>query len=163
MDKKKKLIIEIILFIVLLIGITAIYSYFVNNNMEQSIPKNTVDNDESKESTKIIEIENTEQFELEVIKDSGVVFIDFYATWCMPCKTMNPIIEEISKEQEDIKFVKIDIDKNEDLAIRYNVMSIPTMKIMRNGEVIKTFVGITNKESIVKELQNIKKMIQETK
>lgn len=163
MDKKKKLIIEIILFIVLLIGITAIYSYFVNNNMEQSIPKNTVDNDESKESTKIIEIENTEQFELEVIKDSGVVFIDFYATWCMPCKTMNPIIEEISKEHEDIKFVKIDIDKNEDLAIRYNVMSIPTMKIMRNGEVIKTFVGITNKESIVKELQNIKKMIQETK
>ena len=92
MDKKKKLIIEIILFIVLLIGITAIYSYFVNNNMEQPIPKNTVDNDESKESTKIIEIENTEQFELEVIKDSGVVFIDFYATWCMPCKTMNPII-----------------------------------------------------------------------
>ena len=76
---------------------------------------------------------------------------------------MNPIIEEISKEHEDIKFVKIDIDKNEDLAIRYNVMSIPTMKIMRNGEVIKTFVGITNKESIVKELQNIKKMIQETK
>ena len=122
-----------------------------------------MDNDESKESTKIIEIENTEQFELEVIKDSGVVFIDFYATWCMPCKKMNPIIEEISKEHEDIKFVKIDIDKNEDLAIRYNVMSIPTMKIMRNGEVIKTFVGITNKESIVKELQNIKKMIQETK
>ena len=98
MDKKKKLIIEIILFIVLLIGITAIYSYFVNNNMEQSIPKNTVDNDESKESTKIIEIENTEQFELEVIKDSGVVFIDFYATWCMPCKTMRSEERRVGKE-----------------------------------------------------------------
>lgn len=99
----------------------------------------------------IIEIKSAEQFEKEVTNERGVVFIDFYATWCMPCKTMTPIIEEISKEYKEVKFVKIDIDKNEELAIKYNVMSIPTMLIMKNGEVTKTFVGVTNKENIVKE------------
>ena len=64
---------------------------------------------------------------------------------------MTPTIEEIAKEYTDIKFVKIDVDKNEELAIKYNVMSIPTMIIMKNGEVKKTFVGITDKQNITKE------------
>ena len=100
----------------------------------------------------IMEINGAEQFEQEVINEDRIVFIDFYATWCMPCKTMSPIIEEIARENKEVKFVKIDIDKNEELAIKYNVMSIPTMLVMKNGEVIKTFVGVTNKESIVNEL-----------
>ena len=99
----------------------------------------------------IIEIKSAEQFEKEVINENGMVFIDFYATWCMPCKTMSSTIEEIAKEYKEIKFVKIDIDKNEELAIKYNVMSIPTMMIMKDGKVTKTFVGVTNRESIIKE------------
>lgn len=152
MDKKKKLVIEIVLFIILLIGITVIYNNFINQNKEQSVQESTLKND--KENVKIIEIKNTEHFEQEVIGESGIVFIDFYATWCMPCKVMSPIIEEIAKEHQEVKFVKIDIDKNEELAIKYNVMSIPTMMIMKNGEVTKTFVGIINKESIIKEFSN---------
>ena len=98
-----------------------------------------------------MEIKNTEEFEKEVINSNQTVFIDFYATWCKPCKIMTPIIEEIAKEYKEIKFVKMDIDKNEELAIKYNIMSIPTMMIIKNGEVKKTFIGITDKQSITKE------------
>lgn len=142
MDRKKKLIIEIILFVLLLIGITVIYNCFI-------VPKNEVTNVEEK--IEIMEIKDAEQFEQEVINEDGTVFIDFYATWCMPCEAMSPIIEEIAKEHKEVKFVKIDVDKNEELAIKYNIMSIPTMIIMKNGEVIKNFIGVTDKESIIRE------------
>lgn len=151
MNKKKKLIIEIALFIILLIGITAGYNYITNKNIEDSTLEENLKNSREGENVEIIEIKSAEQFEKEVVNEKRVVFVDFYATWCMPCKTMAPIIEEISKEYKEVKFVKIDIDKNEELAIKYNVMSIPTMLIMKNGEVTKTFVGVTNKENIVKE------------
>lgn len=151
MNKKKKLIIEIALFIVLLIGITVAYNYIINKDIEESIPEKDLKNSKEEEKVEIIEIKNAEQFEKEVINERGVVFVDFYATWCMPCKTMSPIIEEIAKEHKEVKFVKIDIDKNEELAIKYNVMSIPTMLIIKDGDVTKTFVGVTNKENIVKE------------
>jgi len=147
MDKKKKLIIEIILFILLLIGITFIYNYLINKNNDQEVQEEV-----KEEQVEIMEIKNAEQFEQEVINESKTVFIDFYATWCMPCRTMNPIIKEIAKEHKEVKVVKIDVDKNEELAIKYNVINIPTMLIMKNGEVTKTFVGIVDKESIVKEL-----------
>ena len=147
MDKKQKLIIEIILFILLLIGITFIYNYLKNKNNDQEMQEEV-----KEEQVEIMEIKNAEQFEQEVINESKTVFIDFYATWCMPCRTMNPIIKEIAKEHKEVKVVKIDVDKNEELAIKYNVMNIPTMLIMKNGEVTKTFVGIVDKESIVKEL-----------
>ncbi len=149
MDKKKKLIIEIIIFIIALLAITFGYNYLINQLTEEEgkdISKNIND-----ENIEIIEIKNTEEFEKEVINSNQTVFIDFYATWCKPCKIMTPIIEEIAKEYKEIKFVKIDIDKNEELAIKYNIMSIPTMMIIKNGEVKKTFIGITDKQSITKE------------
>ncbi|MCI8291460.1 MAG: thioredoxin [Clostridia bacterium] len=99
----------------------------------------------------IMEIENAEQFQQEVINSEGTVFIDFYAEWCMPCKMMGPVIEELAKEHNEVKFVKINVDENEDLAMKYNVISIPTMIVMKNGEVSKTFVGVTSKNDIVKE------------
>jgi len=149
MDKKKKLIIEIIIFILALLAITFGYNYLINQLTEEEgkdISKNI-----NEENIEIMEIKNTEEFEKEVINSNQTVFIDFYATWCKPCKIMTPIIEEIAKEYKEIKFVKMDIDKNEELAIKYNIMSIPTMMIIKNGEVKKTFIGITDKQSITKE------------
>lgn len=151
MSEKKKLIIEIVLFIMLLIGITVTYNYFTNKDTKQSIQENSLKNSEEEEKVEIMEIKSMEQFEQEVKKEEGIVLIDFYATWCMPCKAMSPILEEIAKEYEEVKVVKVDVDKNEELAIQHNVMSIPTILIMKNGEVIKTFVGITSKENIIKE------------
>jgi thioredoxin 1 len=150
MDKRKKLVIEFVLFIIVLISITAIYNYLINKDTKQPIQENTIEN-VKEEEIEIIEIENAEQFEKEVIGESGTVFVDFYARWCRPCKVMSPIIAEIAKEHKEVKFVKVDIDKNEELAIKYNVINIPTMLIVKNGEITKTFIGIMSKENIVKE------------
>lgn len=150
MDKKKKLIIEIVIFIVVLVGITFSYNYLTNKSTKESSKGNTSQNI-NEEKIEIIEIKNMAEFEKEAINEEGTVVIDFYATWCRPCKIMTPIIEEIANEYNDVKFIKIDIDKNEELAIKYNVMSIPTIIIMKNGEVAKTFVGVTDKDAITAE------------
>lgn len=151
MSEKKKLIVEIVLFIILLVSITVTYNYFINKDAKQSTQENILKEVKEEEKVEIMEIESKEQFEQEVMNESGIVLIDFYATWCMPCKMMSPIMQEIAKEYEEVKVVKIDVDKNEELAIKYNVMSIPTIVVMKNKEVIKTFVGVTSKESIIKE------------
>lgn len=149
MDKKKILIIEIAIFILLLIGITCIYNYLISKNNESYVKEDNNIKEEKKMD--IMEIENAEQFQQKVINSEGTVFIDFYAEWCMPCKMMGPVIEELAKEHNEVKFVKINVDENEDLAMKYNVISIPTMIVMKNGEVSKTFVGVTSKNDIVKE------------
>lgn len=152
MDKKKKLIIEIAIFIILLVGLTSIYNYLVNKNTKQDIQKeNTLKNIKEDEKVEIIEIKDSEQFKKEVLNEEKTVFVDFYATWCMPCKAMSPVIEEVAKEYKEVKFVKVDVDENEEIALEYNVMSIPTMIIMKNGKVTKNFVGVTKKEDIIKE------------
>jgi thioredoxin 1 len=80
---------------------------------------------------------------------SGIVLVDFWATWCKPCRMQAPVIEEIQKEMESkIKVGKLDIDKSPDIADRYGVQSIPTMIIFKNGKPAEQFVGITTKEKI---------------
>ena len=98
----------------------------------------------------IEEIKNSGEFE-NIINNNEIVFADFYATWCMPCKMMSGIIDEIAKEHQEVKFIKIDVDQNTELAIKYNVMSIPTMIIFKNGNASKTFIGVTEKNKIIAE------------
>ena len=77
-----------------------------------------------------------ENYETEVLKSDKLVLIDFYADWCGPCKMMSPIIDEIAEEVGDkIKVGKINVDENQELAMEYEVMSIPTIIILQNGEV----------------------------
>ena len=91
----------------------------------------------------------SENFENEILKSEKTVLIDFYADWCGPCKMMSPIIDKIEEEmKETIKVGKINVDENQDLEMEYGVKSIPTIIILKNGEVQKTFVGITDKEEI---------------
>ena len=97
----------------------------------------------------------SENYENEVLKSEKKVLIDFYADWCGPCKMMSPVIDEIAEEmKETIKVGKINVDENQDLAMEYGVMSIPTIVILKNGEVEKTFVGVTDKEEIKQALNN---------
>ena len=91
-------------------------------------------------------------FEQEVLNSKTPVLIDFYADWCGPCKMMSPIIDEIAGElQEKAKVGKIHVDENQDLAIEYNVMSIPTIMIFKEGKPAKTFVGVRSKSEILEE------------
>ena len=95
-----------------------------------------------------------ENFEEEVMKSNIPVVVDFYADWCGPCKMMSPIIDEIANEMgETVKVGKVNVDEEQSLAIQFGVMSIPTIVIIRNGKVTKTFVGVQNKENIIKELK----------
>ena len=96
----------------------------------------------------VLEI-TSENFEEEVLKSEKTVLVDMYATWCGPCKMQSPIIDKIADEQGDkIKVAKIDIDEAPEIAEKYGVMSIPTLLIIKNGEVAKQFVGLTKKEDI---------------
>lgn len=94
-------------------------------------------------------------FEQEVLKSDKKVLIDFYADWCGPCKMMSPVIDEIAEELgENVKVVKINVDENVNLAEKYEVMSIPTILVLKNGEVLKSFVGVTAKPSIIDALNS---------
>ncbi len=94
-----------------------------------------------------------DQFKKEVLEHKGVVFVDFYADWCGPCKMTEPIIHGISEEMKDIKFVKVNVDENPDLASEYSVFSIPTFVIFKNGKTISQFVGAMGKEGFIEEIK----------
>ena len=88
----------------------------------------------------------------EVIKE-GKVVVDLFATWCGPCKMLSPILDEISEEITSTKFYKIDVDDNQDVAREYNVMSIPTVLIFENGELVNTIVGLRSREDLIEQFK----------
>lgn len=94
----------------------------------------------------------SENFEKEVLNAEQPVLVDFYADWCGPCKMMSPIIEELATELKGKgKVGKINIDQNQDLAIKYGVMSIPTLIIFKEGKETKRFVGVRDKKELLNE------------
>jgi len=94
-----------------------------------------------------------DNFKAEVLDYKGLVFVDFHAEWCGPCKMTEPIIKEISDEIKDIKFVSVDVDANADVAAQYQVFSIPTFIILKDGKPAAQFVGAQGKESFLKEIE----------
>lgn len=99
--------------------------------------------------TKIINTK--EQFTEEVLNNKGLVLVDFYATWCGPCMMLAPTIDEISEEYKDkVEVVKVNIDDNQELAIKYNIMSIPTLALFKEGKLENMLIGLRSKEEIVR-------------
>lgn len=97
----------------------------------------------------------SENFKKEVLESERPVLIDFYADWCGACKMMSPVVDEIAEElSNSIKVGKINVDENQDLAMEYGIMSIPTILLIKNGEVTKTFVGVRDKEELKASLEN---------
>ena len=96
-----------------------------------------------------------ENFEEEVLHSDKTVIIDFYADWCGPCKMMSPIIDNIAEELGDkVKVGKINSDENMNLAMKYDIMSIPTILIFKNGQVTTSFLGVTEKSRILNAIEN---------
>ncbi len=87
-------------------------------------------------------------FEQEVMGEKGLVLVDFYAEWCMPCRMLSPILEQLSEEMDDVKIVKVDTDANQELASSFGVMSIPTIVFVKDGKVLDTMVGMRPKEDL---------------
>lgn len=92
---------------------------------------------------------NQESFQTEVMESERPVLLDFWAPWCGPCRQVVPIVEEIALEREDIKVCKINVDEQKELAKQFKVMSIPTLVVMKNGEVAARSVGAKSKEEIL--------------
>ena len=90
-----------------------------------------------------------ENFQAEVMESKDTILLDFWATWCGPCRMVAPVLEEIAAQRPDIKVCKIDVDENADLAREFHVMSIPTLVVMKNGEVLKATVGFQSKEQLL--------------
>ena len=88
----------------------------------------------------IIEL-NAEVFDEEIKSD--LVLVDFYATWCGPCKMMHPVIDEINTKNPSLKIIKVDVDKHNELARKYGIMSIPTLLFIKDGNVVEKNVGYT--------------------
>lgn len=94
-----------------------------------------------------------EDFEKEVLQAEKPVLVDFWASWCGPCKMISPIIEELAGESSEVKFCKVNVDEQSKLAEKYRIMSIPTLLVIKDGEVVNTSVGLKSKSDIQAMLQ----------
>ena len=98
---------------------------------------------------------NDNNFKEEVLEKRGVVVVDFFATWCAPCKMLAPIVEELESELASVKFVKVDVDESPVVSTKYKISNIPTIKIFKNGEVVETKVGFTPKEVLKEVIEEV--------
>ena len=138
MKNKILIVIGTIFFIIIMI----ILSRFLNN-------RNKVEISNEEESTMEIMKVTSANFEEEVLNSDKTVLVDFYADWGGPCKAYSPIVESVAAENEDIKVVKIDVDNAQDIAIKYQVMSIPTTVIIKDGKEVNRVVGMVSKSDLI--------------
>ena len=142
MKNKIFTIVLVIIFIILILIISTILNKKVegqNSNGEEN-------------SIELLEV-TSENFDDEVLKSDKKVLIDFYADWCQPCKILEPTIKEIASEKEEIKVVRINIDEETDLATRYEIMSIPTLVVIKDGKEVNRSVGVIGKSDILQLLK----------
>ena len=127
-------------------------SIFINRKgleyLQGKEQSNIINENEEEESMEVLKV-NDNTFEQEVLKSNIPVLVDFYADWCGPCKMLSPTVDEVAQENDDIKVVKVNVDESQDTAIKYQVMSIPTLVVIKNGNEVNRSVGVIDKSEIL--------------
>ena len=95
------------------------------------------------------------RFTADVLESDAPVVVDFHAVWCGPCRIMSPILAEMAVERPDVRFVKMDVDENQETAVRYGVLSMPTLMVFRGGEPVLRLVGARRKSRLEAELEGV--------
>lgn len=146
-----KKVVWFIIFALLVVGII-ISSIFINKKTEEYIQgsnsQNIINENEEEDSMNVLKVTD-DTFEQEVLKSNIPVLIDFYADWCGPCKMLSPIVDEVAAENDDIKVVKVNVDEAQNTAIKYQIMSIPTLVVIKNGNEVNRSVGVIDKDEII--------------
>lgn len=148
---KNKII--LIVLIVAFIGIMLLLNKVLKDETDKKISSENVVSDNQEEVKEMVIKVNSENFETEVLNSEKTVLIDFYADWCGPCKMLSPIVEQVASENTNVKVVKINIDDEQDLAIDYGVMSIPTLVVIKNGQEADRVVGVVPKSEVEKHIK----------
>ena len=117
-------------------------------NIASTAEENTVNENEEVDNMSVLEV-TTQTFQQEVLNSEKTVLIDFYADWCGPCKMLSPVVEEVAQENTDIKVVKINVDNAQEIAIKYQIMSIPTLVVVKGGNEVTRSVGVISKTEML--------------
>ena len=139
----KKLIGTVILLIVFIVLI--IVSVIIVN--KQGLRENEEGSANGKNHVYALEVFE-DNFEDEIDTDK-VVLVDFYATWCGPCKKLSPILEEVATEHDEIKLIKVDVDQNPNLSQQFSITAMPTLVVIKNGEEVDRSVGLVSKQKVI--------------
>ena len=103
----------------------------------------------------LLHITSKEEFTKQILEASQVALVDFWATWCGPCKMQGPIIEELANELTDVVIAKVDVDVAAEIAKEYRIMSIPTLALFKGGKEVERLVGLRSKEDLLAELNTL--------
>ena len=161
----KKKGIWFIIFVLLLI-VLVVASIYINRKSQEYIQNSQTENmlnidsststseentiNKNEEVTNMNVIKVTDQnFEQEVLNSDMPVLVDFYADWCGSCKMLSPVVEEIAQENSNIKVIKVNVDESQETAVKYQVMSIPTLVVIKNGNEVTRSVGVVSKSQIL--------------